>query len=251
MEAVTTFRNRFCKTDETPKRKATKAPTVKEVTPFDKIAIRRKTRKVFADPAAPPEIDAALIEAVWDAVDVAKWAPFHYPSHVSHHNDLSSLVPWRFHVLDHKACRRLIEHLSTMSGDASDPTLAAAMNGKIPSMLAAAGALVIVSWLPHPTKGDDANAKLAKMNDEHLMAAAAATQTLLLALTAREIRTYWSSGGALASRPVLDKLGIGSTEQFAAAIFVWPAPFENEESVPGKHRESRGHVDDFARRVTL
>lgn len=222
-----------------------------EVTPFEEIARMRATKKVFADPASPPAVPDDLIDAVWRALEAAKWAPFHYPSHGSHHHELASPLPWRFHVLDHRACRSLIDRLGEMSRSANEPALASAMNGKIPSMLAAAGALVIVTWLPHPTKGDDVSEKLVQMNEEHLMATAAATQTLLLALTARELRTYWSSGGALATRPVLDELGVGTGERFAAAIFVWPDEFDGEESVPGKHRDTRGEIGDFARRVEL
>lgn len=221
-----------------------------QVTSFSEIAKNRETRKVFADPAAPPAVPGDLIETVWQSLSDAAWAPFHYPSHPSHRETLTSPVPWRFHVLDHTACRALIETLASLSTQhTDDPVLASAMNGKIPSMLAAAGALVLVTWLPHPTKGDATSEKLVQMNEEHLMAAAAATQTLLLSLTARALRTYWSSGGALRTRPVFDALGIGAGEQFAAAVFVWPDEFEGEESVPGKHRETRGTVDDFARRV--
>lgn len=221
------------------------------VADVDSVIRSRETHKVFADPAAPPPIPTELIESVWASLDVAKWAPFHYPSHAMHHGELTSPVPWRFHVLDHVCCRKLIERLDEMSKAASDPALASVMNGKIPAMLAAAGALVLVTWLPHPTKEDEASEKLAQMNEEHLMAAAAATQTLLLAMTARGLRTYWSSGGALASRPVFDELGIGAAERFAAAVFVWPAPFEGEESVPGKLRDARGEVVDLARQVKL
>lgn len=217
---------------------------------FDEIVRSRETKKVFADPAAPPTIPDNFIDAVWSAAEVAGWAPFHYPSHNSHHGQLTSPVPWRFHVLDHVACRKLIDDLGPLSSEHSDnPTLAAVLNGKIPTMLAAAGSLVLVTWLPHPTKADPPNEKLLQMNDEHLMAAAAATQTLLLALTERGLRTYWSSGGALRTRPVFDHLSIGSGEQFAAAVFVWPSEFDGEESVPGKHRGTRGEVSDYARRL--
>lgn len=223
-----------------------------DVRSFEEVVRRRRTEKVFADPAAPPAIPEDLIEDVWTAAADAGWAPFHYPSHKSHHASLGSAVPWRFHVLDHNACRDLVAQLEGLAvTHADNPTLAAAMNGKIPAMLAAAGGLVLVTWLPHPTKGDAVNEKLVQMNQEHQFAAAAATQTLLLSLTARGRRTYWSSGGALATRPVFDALGIGDGEQFVAAVFVWPDEFDGEESVPGKHRESRGEVADFARRVSL
>lgn len=223
---------------------------MKEVTAFDEVVRKRETRKVFADPNDPPTIESGLIDDVWAACDVAKWAPFHYPSHKLHQSEMTSPVPWRFHILDHVACRQLISELPKLAEvNADSPALASAMNGKIPSMLAAAGALVLVTWLPHPSKGDEPNPKLVQMNEEHVLAAAAATQTLLLALTARNRRTYWSSGGALATRPVFDRLAIGSNERFTAAIFVWPDVFEGEESVAGKHRGTRGEVADFARQV--
>lgn len=219
---------------------------------FDSIVRSRETRKVFADPANPPAIDAGLIDTVWAAIETAAWAPFHYPSHTSHHEQLGSAVPWRFYVLDHLACRKLIAELPDLANAHPDvPPLASAMNGKIPAMLAAAGAMVLVTWLPHPAKGKIATDKLTQMNEEHLMAAAAATQTLLLALTARNVRTYWSSGGALATRPIFDRLSVGANELFVAAIFVWPDEFDGEESVPGKNRDARGPVESYARRVEL
>lgn len=83
------------------------------------------------------------------------------------------------------------------------------------------------------------------------MAAAAATQSLLLGLTSAGHRTYWSSGGAVASRPVLNRLGCGEGERLAAAVFVWPPAFAGEDSVPGKHRDTRGQPSDWSREVTL
>ena len=210
----------------------------------------RRTVKVFADLDSPPDVPPGLLDDVRAAVADAGWAPFHYPAHKSHRDDsshpgaLPSPVPWRMHVIDHAACRTL----AALLGEGGDATLADVAGGKLPQMLAAAGAVVAVTWLPHPAERE--NAKLTQMNEEHLMAAAAATQSLLLGLTARSIRSYWSSGGAVADRRLLDRLGCGPGERLAAAVFAWPPRTDGETSVPGKHRDTRGHVSDWSRLVT-
>ena len=210
---------------------------------------RRATVKVFADPSDPPAVPETLITDIRAAVADAGWAPFHYPADASHRDALPSPLPWRMHVLDHAACRTLIERLRSLSEDAEGGPLASVMSSKVPSMLAAAGAVVLVTWLPHPDRG--AKGTDRTINEEHLMAAAAATQSLLLSLTERGHRTYWSSGGALRTRPVLDLLGCGAGEQFAAAVFVWPPAGQAEESVPGKHRKTRGEPADWSRDVVI
>ena len=216
-------------------------------------AIRsRRTVKVFADPDMPPDVPEGLFMDVREAVEAAGWAPFHRPCSKGWRDETSGLtspVPWRMHCLEHQSCRTLIERLRSLSEDAEGGPLASVMNSKVPSMLAAAGAVVLVTWLPHPDRG--AKATDRTINEEHLMAAAAATQNLLLSLTAAGHRTYWSSGGALREPAVFETLGINPAEEFVGAVFVWPPEARGEESVPGKQRENRGEPSGWSRVVTL
>ena len=65
-------------------------------------------------------------------------------------------------------------------------------------MLAACGAMVIVNWIPDHDWGES-DGKLDDVNEEHLAAASAATQSILISLTAAGYGTYWSSGGNFGS----------------------------------------------------
>ena len=115
-------------------------------------------------------------------------------------------------------------------------------------MLSACGSLVLVSWLPQfasAAPGESAAAlapeKRAQVDREHLAAAAAYVQNLLLLLTAAGLGTYWSSGGQLADHSVFEHMGIPHRGQLIAAVFV---DYLNEqapelERLPGKQRDRR------------
>lgn len=212
----------------------------------------RRTVKVFAD--SPLDI-ADVGSTVEELLDAASWAPFHYRAAEIHREGtpLSSVVPWRFHLLDGAACRTLREKL-----------LAEGDKTKIPAMLAAATTLIQVTWLPNPPeKPAEAlpapePAEAAKFpfegtakNMENIAATAAAIQNLLLAATARGIPSYWSSGAVLSQRRILDALGIPGREILLGAVFLFPPGSDGPEVATGGLRNLRGTPNEWSRWVEL
>ncbi|MEM8931441.1 MAG: nitroreductase family protein [Acidobacteriota bacterium] len=204
--------------------------------PFDVVADliqRRKTLKVLAEVDAPVEIPPAVAAAhrpvVLDALRIAGWAPFHYARGV---DDLAE--PWRAHVLWADRCRALAPQLSSWF-PAMRPT------NKLPKMLSACGALVLVTWLPQFYHVDERKPAQTATDEEHLAAASSMVQNLLLLLTARDMGTYWSSGGQLGSPTFFERVGIPTSERLLAAVFVeYPETLDDDrERIPGKHRDSR------------
>ena len=211
---------------------------------LDAVIARRQTTKVFADEPLPPHTDR---EAVEELVAAAAWAPFHRPAHKSHSGaPLASPVPWRFHLLDAATCRVVRERL-----------LAAGDAGKLPNMLAAATTVVQATWLPDPPRETFEQANPEGLfeptlgNMEHIAAAAAAIQNLLLAATDRGLVSYWSSGGALRQEAAYDWLAIPSQEILLGAIFLFPSEEADTTRVPGKLRERRGATSDWSRWVEI
>lgn len=212
----------------------------------DDVIRRRRTWKVLASPegsplsSPTPSSDALLAHEslVRSAIETAGFAPFHYDRR---QNGVSE--PWRFYWLKLAACRTLSQQL---------PTLAENMKpgNKLPGMLAACGSLVIVTWLPEQSNVDEQ--KLQLVNEEHLAAASAATQNLLLALEARGLGTYWSSGGSLRDKPVRSQFGISDSERLIAAVFIDDRnlrPSGEVECIPGKNHEKRTEPSRWCRVV--
>ncbi len=107
-------------------------------------------------------------------------------------------------------------------------------------MLAAASHLIIATWLPNPANSASKaeSSTLAHEvfeptidNVEHIAAASAAIQTLLLAATAAGISNYWSSGGVLRTPELFSKLGIPDNQRLLGAIFLFPAEVPDDCSV--------------------
>jgi nitroreductase len=206
----------------------------------DRIIRERRTTKVLAEAPLPP---ADAREAVEQLIAAAGWAPFHRPAARVHleAGALPSVVPWRFHLLDAPACRALREHL-----------LARGDRTKIPRLLAAATALVQATWLPDPPAGPPAGLfEPTEQNMEHVAAAGAAVQNLLLAATARGIPTYWSSGGALRTPEAFAWLDIPAGQILLGSVFLFPADHPGAEVNPGAHRDRRGPPADWSRWVEL
>ena len=203
---------------------------------------RRKTLKVLAEVdqpvEIPPEVAAAHRPVVLDALRVAGWAPFHYVRGV---DDLAE--PWRAHVLWADRCRTLAPQLASWFPDMK-PT------NKLPKMLSACGALVLVTWLPQFYDLNERKPAQIATDEEHLAAASSMVQNLLLLLTARDMGTYWSSGGQLGSPAFFERVGIPASERLLAAVFVeYPETLGDERPrIPGKHRESRS--DGWIREIT-
>ena len=200
----------------------------------------RKTVKLLSDTPGDSNLGSAVIDSL---LSTASWAPFHRPAAKVHQENskLTSKVPWRFYVLDGPTCRALREQLI----QAGDKT-------KIPKMLATAATLVQVTWLPNPKTNNEAiHYDPTLENMEHIAAASAAVQNLLIAATARGIETYWSSGGGLRRPENLTRLGIPNTEILLGSIFLFTEAPEGSTATPGKLRDERGDVSSWARWVEL
>lgn len=209
----------------------------------DSVIRQRCTEKVLADAPIWPDAERraqvlAADEQVEQAIAVAGWAPFHYDRRVD-----GVAEPWRMYTLFHESCRALGRDFETISTNLKP-------GNKVPKMLNACGALVLVNWIPEESVED--NSKLAAVNHEHLAATAAAVQNMLLALETRGLGTYWSSGGALGSPEIFQRLGISTLETLLAAVFVdYPVLSQqaNVERITGKNREKRSPAIRWSRRI--
>ena len=204
---------------------------------IDAIARARRTVKLLPDPATPLAGEGLSRAAVEALLAAAGFAPFHRACATARAGGGGggggAVEPWRVHALDKGACSALIPRLDSL---AKPP-------GKIANMLAAADALVLVTWLPE--EGAAAWAA-SEVNMEHIAATGAMIQTLLLAATERGIGNYWSSGGVLAGE-AFGMLGIGPEERLLGAIFLWPEMPEGVEAAPGKLRGQRAAPDRWTR----
>lgn len=204
----------------------------------------RRTLKVLGDTNHPLEISREICDTnrplVLQAIADAGCAPFHYDR-----NHQSIAEPWRFHLLWHEQCRKIAANFfEWFDGDIKP-------NTKIPAMLSASGALIIVNWLPQ--EGLAKSEKSTLINEEHLAATAAAVQNLLLLLTAHGMGTYWSSGGQFRSEAMFSRMGISPVERLLAAVFVeFPETMNLDmERLPGKQRKNRTSVDNWLNVVEI
>ena len=208
----------------------------------DSAILQRKTTKVLAaDEFSCSDLGTVLHELL----ALAGMAPFHRACDDTHRsgNDSIGIEPWRCHVLDATTCRKLRSKVPQENA------------GKIPSMLSAADALIMTTWLPNPSSGfqvtEQAQFEPSLANMEHIAAVAAAIQNLLLAATARGIDSYWSSGGILRSEAVFDMLGISKNEILLGAVFLFPEQTGDAEVVGSKLRERRTSPDRWSRFVRM
>lgn len=215
----------------------------------------RKTEKVLADPATPiqaidggekqlAEADQTKDQWVRESIELAGWAPFHYDRNID-----GIVEPWRFHILWRAQCCEIARAMPQMFTDMKP-------SNKLPAMLSACGALVLINWLPQfsaSESSDHTPSKQQQIDEEHLAATAVATQNFMLALTAKGLGTYWSSGGFFRKEKMFDKLGIDSSERLLAAVFVdYGTEFTNDavtERIAGKHRDARSHYSKWTREV--
>lgn len=221
---------------------------------FEQLVQRRKTVKVLAQDSFPAADHRAVVQRLLAA---AGSAPFHKVCSTDHRGEgqLAGIEPWRFHALDAQACRKLRTRVQTMQAA-----------GKIPAMLASADAMMMATWLPNPpkvdsppkvdpvstTNNDSFDPTLA--NVEHIAAASAAVQSLLLAATAAGFETYWSSGGILRSSEIFNYLNIPTQQRLLGAIFLFPGNVQAGDTVEiarSKLRSERHPVGDWSRWVEL
>ncbi len=209
---------------------------------------QRRTLKVMADPDKPIAVckdqEVEFRPVLDELIALAAQAPFHYTCHRSHQSgELSGGLPWRFYILEASDCRELLVHLQAQGID----------GGKIMGMLAAAKALIQVTWLPEPMYEDmnQANAlyEPSLKNMEHIAAASAAIQNLLLGATAHDLENYWSSGGVLREQPTYDYLNIPEQELLLGAIFLFDKQDTKNHEVTlkgGGLAEQRGEMSSWA-----
>lgn len=217
------------------------------------IAIKnRKTQKVLVDAPWPIEIDSeALASTINELLDLAAFAPYHRKCDEIYmqKEHLNSSVPWRAHVLDTKTCRQLIEVIDKHN----------IQTGKIKNMLSAADALIMMTWLPDVAE-EIAERKMEALpfdgslrNMEHIAATAAAIQNILIGATAREIPSYWSTGGQLRFLPLRDMLGISLEEVLLGALFLFPSDSASQPGkiIAGSLREEGKEKSSWSRWVQL
>lgn len=205
----------------------------------------RKTEKVLCQPEnAKPiskEVDALRRPQVMDAIKTAGWAPFHFA------RTPQIAEPWRAHVLWQDQALKAATHLRDEMNDQT----------KVPLLLAGCSACVILTWLPEFDGVSDKPRSAAVLEEqrireeEHLAAASAMVQNLLLMLTTHGMGTYWSSGGRLRKPDVFDYLGIPQEERFLAGVFIeYPEMMDGtKQRKPGSHCDKRS--DAWLREVTL
>lgn len=223
---------------------------------FDRLIQSRKTAKILREPAQcgelSPEQATDFRQSLQEMIEIAGWAPFHKVAHEQAHrqNGKSSPVPWRFYALEKPACCRLIRFIEQQATEQPDSQWSRAWASKIPRLLAGCSGLVLVTWLPDPPE-DGAKPELTDRNIEHIAAASAAVQNLLLAAQARELHNYWSSGGILNDAVIFDYLGIPRNQNLLGAIFLAHPHQPHDSNQPGGLRDQRGGVSDWASWVTL
>ena len=212
----------------------------------------RRTFKVMGDPQAPVKIDSETADLyrpiVTSAIASADWAPFHYDRALD-----NVPQPWRVTLLWHESCQKIAANFYEWFDDVKP-------GNKLPAMLGACGACVLVSWLPQfesGKAGDDsqqiAKSKQIQIDSEHLAATSAYVQNLMLLLTAANMGTYWSSGGQFCGRAMMDRLGMPEPQQLLAAVFVeFPDTNDAEvQRVSGKLADKRAGVETWLKVVNL
>lgn len=202
----------------------------------------RRTFKVIGDLNAPVLKAAKDKNSIDKILKVSANAPYHYACDRAHKSQLTSPVPWRAHNLDTESCNKLKDFLV----DSGDTT-------KVPNMLSAADYLLQVTWLPdegtiinRDASKDEEAFKGTMRNMEHIAAASAFIQSLLLAGEEQEYMTYWSSGGALKSASTFEYLGIPLNQLLLGSIFFFSKDVEHAEIKAGAMKDARGDLQDWS-----
>jgi nitroreductase len=171
----------------------------------DEAICARRTHKVLGGAGPEPQIFAAALR---DALAVAGMAPFHF----ARSEEIPE--PWRLRAFVGAGLARVRSEL-----DAAEVLYA-----KLPAIFAGAGALVQATWLPEGRPERDG---------EHLAAASAAVQNLLLAMHARGYASYWCSAPVLAQAASAQILGVDSAEAYLGSLFFGVALPDVEEAERG------------------
>ena len=202
----------------------------------------RRTEKVLAkgDPVDLSHVEIEELNlVVINSIADAGFAPFHFDR-----NQAGIAEPWRFHVIWNEQCRVLADKIPDWFSDIRP-------GNKLPAMLRACGALVLVNWIPQFEPHESEEKKL-QINEEHLAATAAAIQNMLLVLTAAGLGNYWSSGGFFRTRTMFEKLGIDDQEKLLGAIFVdYGAGPDQIEVIGGKQFHKRSDARKWMRVIDV
>ena len=221
---------------------------------LDALIRGRRTSKRLRDPDEARADRAPLSAERRGELDamltVAGEAPFHRRVADEHRRgELDSAVPWRFHVLERPACLALVDALEARATADPESKWARAWKSKIPELLAGASACVQATWLPDPVEGEAAPPELTERNVEHVAAAAAAVQNLLLAATARGWSSYWSSGGILKDPDAFALLGIPASQELLGAVMLGAPDAPHARDIPGGLREERADRGGWMREI--
>lgn len=203
----------------------------------------RKTTKVFGLTEQPlqiaPDVANHWNQQVRLAIDAAGPAPFHFARNLD-----GVAEPWRVTVLWWKACRELAAQLPQLCPDLKPAN-------KLPAMLSASGAVVLVHWLPAGTEEIADASKREETNFEHLAAASAYVQNFLLLLTAAGMESYWASANLLDTVGVKQRLNLPSAWKLLGAIMVTYPLEENQglERAGGGNRSKRSPASGWMREL--
>ena len=194
---------------------------------IDNIIKTRKTQKILSSTHLPIDKNSEKVHSVInELLELASSAPYHKKCNNKHslNQKLNSCLPWRCYVLDSSNCRSLSNLLIEKD----------IKSGKINEMLAASDVLMLVTWLPEPIETNkDVNSGLFNgnlQNMEHIAAASAAIQNILLGATARKLPNYWSSGGILRNERMKQILDIPLDEILLGAIFLFPEKVDKDKT---------------------
>jgi|GEM_PF-400028 len=203
----------------------------------------RKTTKVFGSTESPLQLPANVAqhwnEQVRQAIEAAGPAPFHFARNLD-----GVAEPWRVTTLWWEACRALAAELPQLCPDLKP-------GNKLPAILSACGAVVLVHWLPAGAEEIAETAKREETNFEHLAAASSFVQNLLLLLTASGMESYWASANLLDSAAVKQRLGVTASRKLLGAIIVaYPLAESAElERAGGGNRNKRSSAAAWSREL--
>ena len=199
---------------------------------------KRRTLKVLS------QENVKVRDISQDVIEICEMggkAPFHYIHSKAAEKSLKSLAPWRFYVLNGESCRALADYCDENEIE----------GGKIVQMLRAAQTLIQVTWTPEVSVSEQAGLPVQQTNVEHIAAASAAVQNMLLTATALGYENYWSSGGVLRETQLKEYLGIPSEEHLLASLFVFDTDTGNCKTKKGALRGRQGDLESFCKFVRL
>lgn len=203
----------------------------------------RKTTKVFGSPECPLHLPADVAQHWNDrvrlAIAAAGPAPFHFARNLD-----GVAEPWRVTTLWWEACRELAVEIPQLCPDLKP-------GNKLPAILSACGASVLVHWLPAGAEEIAEAAKREETNFEHLAAASAFVQNLLLLLTAAGMESYWASANLLDRPEVKQRLRVEPSRKLLGAIMVsFPLPeIASLERAGGGNRSKRSPAGNWSREL--